>query len=696
MRAAYLLWADDNHVERLIKSGVDTLLIPDYNTPPVPIETPEMPSHQRTLDIINKFQGRAEMLIVPIYFQNWFDLPKNQQFISSDGRSWSRTPCPTSAEFFERRFNALSDLYYTGHIDGVVWDLENYAALGVTGFYSEDDMPECHCQRCYKYKDDGADLYEIHRGLWHEYMIDIDIKGMMPYSNPWVVGLFPSDTIWFCEATYEEADYWKLLKISIELGDNPPEASAGVWLEKHSDNNVIDYAESLINDDLPVNFSRYWFYTHSRLTDESKPCPGPYCGPMKNIFYEDLKKVSGGEQMGCKYWGEIDTIMQRCKADIAEVCGNCDCEHEQPEDCYPEYEGQGDHPDYPNDMPTSGERFDHDWYLGTNEDIAESECFHDKPYAHYYHFGKDEGRKPYRPDPDKFRVLNPSSVAVKLIDGGDNGVVTVADNGDVYMAEGDVFVGPTKYETAIFVCRMGDNPMVKSNWEFVKGTSGKTYGLLWFKGMLLSLQSDSGSGFEGTQNCRVWDVFSGWRSNNTLQSIINGRGVNWFFVNKGPGYQHSYQPDTVDIGCMQYANVGDRDFKTPVLLYRGDPHRLQTFELIGPAVGLDGPRNNYTTTCSITYFDWTKQYVSVLGDWAKSVNYQFVTQQDNVRGPYFTAKSDVFVPPMIRHEISEAPSGYSGAFTGNFFERGGIIYEVISGHRHKDDDNTWIRSVIGQ
>lgn len=695
MRSVYLLWADDNHIDRLINSGIDTLLIPDYNSPPAPLETPEMPSYQRTLEIIDRYRNLAKIIIIPAWFQSWFNLPSEQMFTNEAGGAWTRTPCPTSVEYFDSRFAHLHDLNNRGLIDGVLWDVENYAGPGIAGFFSEDDMPQCYCERCRQHTRNGADLYDVHKQLWRTNLTNFHIVGTTPYSNPWVLGLFPKDVIWFSQSTYEEVDRWKLIRTAAEW-DTPPIAHAGAWLEKHSDDSVVEYAESLMSSDLPIDFSGNWYYTHSRLTTDDNPnirCPGPYCGPMEDVFYDNLKELSGGGQVGCSHWDEIDGILQRCRADIAKVCGDCECDQPEPEDCYPEYHGKGDNPKYPNDRPTNGAKFDHDWYLSQNAGVATSECFKDKPYAHYIHFGKSEGRLPY-PTQTKVRKFIHTGKPSLLFDGGDNGVVTVAGNGDVYMAEGDIFVGTAKYETAIFVCRFGSDPMKQSSWTFLRGTSGKCYGLLVFKGKLLALQSDKGSGFTGTQNCRIWDVMTGWRSNNTLQDIIDHKGVNWFFVNKGWGYEDSWQEDTVDIGYMRYVNSGDRDFKTPISIVRGDPLKLQTFFKVGDAAGLSGPVDNRATTCSITYLKDSSQYISYLGYWSQSILYQFSTQADNVLGPYTLVGEEKFSPPMERHRISDSPEGYSGVFTGNLFYMSGEYYEVDSGHRHKDDDTTWITKVI--
>jgi len=694
MRAAYLLWADDAHIDRLIKSGINTLLIPDYNTPPVPVETPEMPSHARTLDIIGRFKHRALLLLVPVWFQNWFDLPDDQQFTDKQSKRWKRTPCPTSVAYFEKRFDVPLDLYHNNKIDGVVWDIENYAAPGVVDFYNKGLMPTCYCDRCNEIVKDNGNLYQAHRELWHRYMEEFKVKGVTPYSRPWVLDLFPLDTMWFSQTTYEEADWWKLFKIMARWNGQEPKSIGGAWLEKHKDKEVVAYAQSLVGTALPVDFTGYWFYTHSRLTKEDKPCPGPYCGPMQDVFFDDLKKVSGGEQMVCRYKEQIDLELKKCRENIFKILDGCDCSEPSLGGCHPEYEGRGDHPDFPDDKPTEGEKFDHHWYLSKYKDVAENDCYKDKPFAHYYHHGKAEGRKPYPETNDGFTMFVPAGQPSLLFEGGDNGIVTVDRFDHVYMAEGDVFVNINKYETAFFVCHNGKNPMDKKAWQFYRGTRGKTYGLVSFQGDLLSLQSDKGSGFEGTQNARFFNVATGWRSNNTLQKMINPLGVNWFFVQLGRENEFMPDPDEVMIGCLTYRIKGDRDFHTPITLFKGDPYHLKSFRKVGECEGLIGPRSGHATTCSITYVKEHDKYVATLGDWSQSIVHQFIA--DKLLGPYRETRSDLFKPPMKRHKINDKPAGYSGVFTSTFFKRSGQWYEVLSGHRDADDDNTWIRKVVAK
>jgi len=303
---------------------------------------------------------------------------------------------------------------------------------------------------------------------------------------------------------------------------------------------------------------------------------------------------------------------------------------------------------------------------------------------------------PPPPVKPKMKKFVPVGNPVKLLSGWDNGVTTMSSNGTVAMISGDGFIGSTKYGTGIHILEPNADPMNPSNYKFLTGTNGKSYGALYFKGQLLSLQTDTGSGYAGAMNCRFWNVATGRRSTKTLQSL-HSRGVNWFFIQKGPGYEHSYQKDTVDIGCVSFAGSGhaahNKNFCTPVRMWRGDPNNIDSFKFIGHLKGVSGRRNNWATTCSQTYIKDSGQHIVVLGDWTVSEVQRFVTQADNVMGPFSYIGSEKFSPPMKR---KGKDGQWSGVFTGNYFKRGEQWYEVLSGHRAdlaKEDDSVWIRKV---
>lgn len=285
---------------------------------------------------------------------------------------------------------------------------------------------------------------------------------------------------------------------------------------------------------------------------------------------------------------------------------------------------------------------------------------------------------PLLPKMKKFEPYGPHSL---IFDGGDNGITAKDSAGGVWNIIGDIFVGGDKYGTAYFYLSPGKDPMVSSNWIFRWGTGGKCYGAICIGMELYTLQTPSGSTWEGSQNCSILR-FSDKRKSPTLQSKLYGKGVNWFFVQKPKEWKQ------VQIGCVRWVKQKSNEFKTPVRIWQGFIDDIDTFKPLGICGGLVGPRREYCTTCSITYIEGHNQLIAYLGDWTTSIIYQFVA--DSLMGPWKKVDEYWFKPPMKRHKKG---GQWSGCFTATLFKLGNQWYMCWSGHGHEDDDKTFIIKV---
>jgi len=393
--------------------------------------------------------------------------------------------------------------------------------------------------------------------------------------------------------------------------------------------------------------------------------------------------------MPCKKWSKIEKLVDDLKGEMKGVCDSCDCEEPEPV-CYPEYKGKGNHPDFPDDKPVEGERFDHHWYLKQYPDVAAGECYGIRPYCHFCFHGREEGRLPYYKEPDpsppllpKMRKFVPDGEPQRFVKGGDNGIVTTDEDGNLFMVVGDVPVGNVKYETAIY-----------KNGTFIRGLRGKCYGALCIGKKLYLLQSDKGSMWEGVQNCRIYDYDANKRSFKTLQDTLKRNSGNWFFVNIGHGYKGPPMNDHVFIGCLQWKKPKFYELQSPVTIYQGSVDNVDSFKKIGDCSGLRGPRRDYATTCSITYIPERGQYVAGIGDFVTSIIYQFTTQGDYILGPWALVGEDRFSPPMKReHETNDkGETFWTGPFTLCHYKgKDDRWYESISGHSNNDE--VWTRLV---
>lgn len=312
--------------------------------------------------------------------------------------------------------------------------------------------------------------------------------------------------------------------------------------------------------------------------------------------------------------------------------------------------------------------------------------------------------EPPIPHPDKkIKMFTPIGEPVLLWDNADNAPVCQSEDGTTYTATGDGFYKGIKYGTLLWKLLPNKNPMVPSNWTFMRGTAGKCYGLCCIGNVLYLLQSDKGSNWEGMQNCRIWNVNTNTRSALTMQHL-RSNGANWFFIIKGQGQRHSYQEKfIVDVGCVTHAGHGhgqhQANYKTPIMLWRGDIRDIRSFKQLGTAQGINGPRNNWCTTVSITYIPESKQYASWTGDWTGSFITQFVSNADNVRGPFMNRGSDTFSPPM-EHESYKDGTRWTGVFTCGCFPYKGQWFRMLSGHNpmppgegSTNDDSVWVQAM---
>jgi len=295
------------------------------------------------------------------------------------------------------------------------------------------------------------------------------------------------------------------------------------------------------------------------------------------------------------------------------------------------------------------------------------------------------------PEPDpppellpKIKKLQPYGKHFKIIEGGDNGVTTQDKAKGTWNVIGDVFFGTKKHGTGYYYLSPGNDPTVKTNWIPKFGTEGKAYGAICKNGVFWSLQTPKGSTWVGSQNCQIINWSTGKKSR-TLQSVLNPKGVNWFFAQRGYNSEGPPEWKQVQIGCLEWKKQKTNEFKTPVKMYQGYIEDLSTFKYIGDVQGLVGPRSEYAATCSITYLPERNQWVAFLGDWTTSIIYQFVS--DHIMGPFKRVDEYKFSPPMERHQNG---GQWSGCFTATLFRYNGEWVMCWSGHGHEKDDNTFV------
>jgi len=264
-KAAYILSATDEQIDAIIQH-IDELLIAAYNMPPATVDWPLMPTFDRIVEILERYHSQIDCLLVPVWFQNWYNLPTAMQFVDRRGVHWTKTPCPTSIGYFTQRFDPIHELRRAGLIKGVIWDIEDYAAPGVMKFFSKKKMPRCHCSRCKRYEASDISQFSIFENQWFFAMLPFRNVGYTPYSSEWVRGLFGNDATWYCKKTYMEYHWWRLFIQKLK-GMNA-KSSAGIWLEYHSPNKLEKYVKKVMSKKpfhLGKKFDGVWYYTQRYL-----------------------------------------------------------------------------------------------------------------------------------------------------------------------------------------------------------------------------------------------------------------------------------------------------------------------------------------------------------------------------------------------------------------------------------------------
>lgn len=295
-------------------------------------------------------------------------------------------------------------------------------------------------------------------------------------------------------------------------------------------------------------------------------------------------------------------------------------------------------------------------------------------------------------DNTPYGKLVPANQPVCILAGHDNGVVHTASDGTVWMATGDGVVGNTKYETAVFYKPKGKDAQDPRSWVFDHGTGGKAYGIICVGNTPYLLKSLSGSMWTGTQNVRVYNVKTRQFVGPVMQTL-DSRGVNWSFIQKGPGNGGS---STVTVICVRAAKNKFNEGKSPVQAWKVQlsPNNCVVQGKVSDGIaGLNGPRRNYATTCSITKIG--SKWIGTIGDIVTGQIFQFTAP--TAMGPYSHVSTETYSPPMTRKTTSAGGEHItSGPFTWNFFEDNGWIYESVTGCGHPSCDSVYIRKMRRQ
>jgi hypothetical protein len=259
MKGMYVIWPDQDYLDKLVDAGIDTLVFNLNSSTPDSV----------TEEMCKRYKAKG-VCIVPTkaYSQNYYNIPLDQQFFDGN-KYYKHTACPTSLDYIKNLFTFALKLKNEGLADYIGVDFEDYGVHDspedTIPYHEkwEDNKYQCKCDRCKGLSEEQQ--REINANNIKQVLGDIRILHL-PQVNPynWKIS-----TWWWNEYTYEDWGVWsRILKNTYRMkrkGYTLNNAS-GVWIEKYDARNYLDRlkqsAKSSANDG-------YWIYSHMRLSKNS-------------------------------------------------------------------------------------------------------------------------------------------------------------------------------------------------------------------------------------------------------------------------------------------------------------------------------------------------------------------------------------------------------------------------------------------
>lgn len=296
MKAFYCLWPNFKYMDKLVDSGIDTILLCAHNLPWDGNVNTYYDSKRTFLSVIERYRNSVDIVLMPLWMRSWVILPEEQRWVTPGGNMMPYQPCPLSKKYIDKRIKDVV-FYADGHnMKGIIWDLEHMAHDGkdneIILYYKEFWKPKhrCHCKRC-----SGKSTKEI----WNQHSNMIksglsgryNINGELPYTGGWIIKSYPKPLYHLTEETYMKDiscwENWKW-KISFYFNNVDPKIVPGAWAEYFSEESYINYLKKL-----KKKYDGFWIYSHETFGNKI-PNPHikyPYPGPMSNNFFEMLKKI---------------------------------------------------------------------------------------------------------------------------------------------------------------------------------------------------------------------------------------------------------------------------------------------------------------------------------------------------------------------------------------------------------------------
>jgi len=302
----YCIWPDHDYIERCIQAGVNTIGVVMTN-----FSLEEDISHDHyghyfeVIEMLEKYSkdDRVDIVLIPTLNTCFADKPERMCF--HDGEKYlRRTPCPLSKEWISSRLNIVAKLVSVYNVKSVMFDVEHYnwRTPAVEEIWDGKWKPDhkCHCPRCKDFT--KKEQWKLHHKEFKTQLkkMNLDESGQLAYFNLWNFDKYTGKKWLWTEKTYpihkkpskslfwkHHSSMWGRKFFARLLYGQKVHISAGLWIERFTANDFIDYIELMGKKSI---YDGFWIYPQARLSKHTR---------FKRDTQEDRYK-------GKEYFGLID------------------------------------------------------------------------------------------------------------------------------------------------------------------------------------------------------------------------------------------------------------------------------------------------------------------------------------------------------------------------------------------------------
>ncbi len=329
VKGMYLIWIDEDYVEKAINAGINTILLAWQNLYPEHGEIHDLyGTYSEVINFLEKYANdpRIDIVLVPTLNMHFKNLEKNECFY--DGKKyWQRTPCPSNKLSIYNRLNPIIKMCKKYNIKNVIFDVEHYlgntSEYGVLTIWDNKYFPkyQCKCNTCLKLLNSSENQWEKFENIFKNNLKNNNINayGQMPYFNIWNFKKYIGEKWLFTERTYPGGKPSKSLvkeifrkqwfkKLESKILGQKIKICAGIWAEKFSANKLLEWIYEYGKISL---YDGYWLYPQARFSKYTKfkrdknyftLIDNPNDPTADIHFFEKLKKVNKRIDKKRKSW----------------------------------------------------------------------------------------------------------------------------------------------------------------------------------------------------------------------------------------------------------------------------------------------------------------------------------------------------------------------------------------------------------